>query len=457
MDQKTRVLGKRSPNKSNAVNGEAEMYIKGTKEEVSYGKQVALEETVKNLHEQVACLLCECNAKDRLMAEHAKAAQEANSGRERAEALAAIQKQQLENVLQQKVAAIKRLIHINAALKNCKRELSSNKIYQDQKATLEKSHKKLESKYVEAKKKLANLAVENARLTKSLVNKEQIIKDVNSQISKAREFKIKSRHAVMTNKQQLETERQKLRLLVKKRAPRNHSKGVDRRMSLVIKQLSEVEEENQMLKESASKREIEIQNLKAELNNGNSAVNEMSDHFENLKLINYDLDQQLSAAKVELKEAVHNISFLEMELEDKNHHCNGLEATCLELQLQLSSVSGKDVVTKDLEEEEEKMLQNGKKITEELTDNKLTRHSSLNDLMAADTGVDWEVVLNPPRIKEIITATETEEPYILVPRALSIVPVKNRGKRAGLLKSLLFRGKKGGNRKKLLCFAAYKV
>ncbi|XP_076919483.1 uncharacterized protein LOC143580293 [Bidens hawaiensis] len=390
------------------------------------------------------------------MAQHAKTAQEANSGRERAEALAAVQKQQLENVLQQKVASIERLIHLNAALKNCKRELSSNKIEQDQKAALEKSHKKLESKYVEAKKKLANLTVENAQLTKALVNKEQIIKDVNSQISKAREFKIKSRHAVMTNKQQLETKRQKLRLLVKKRAPKSHSKGLDRRMSLVIKQLSEVEEENRILKESARKRESEIQNLKAEPNNGNSGVNEMNDHFENLKLINYDLDQQLSAAKVELKEAVHKISFLEMELEDKNHYCNGLEAACLELQLQLSSVSAKDVVTEDLEEEE-KMLQNGKKITEELTNNKLTRHSSLNDLMAADDGVDWEVVLNPPRIKEIVTTTETEEPYILVPRALSIVPVKNRGKRTELLKWLLFRGKKGGNRKKLLCFAAYKV
>lgn len=49
-------------------------------QKLPYGKQVALEETVKNLHKQVACLLCECNAKDRLMAEHAKTAQEANSG-----------------------------------------------------------------------------------------------------------------------------------------------------------------------------------------------------------------------------------------------------------------------------------------------------------------------------------------------------------------------------------------
>ncbi|KAI3815213.1 hypothetical protein L1987_14873 [Smallanthus sonchifolius] len=397
------------------------------------------------------------------MAEHAKTAQEANSGRERAEALVAIQKQELENVIQQKVAAVERLIHLNAALKNCRQELSSTKIEQDQKMILEMAHKRLQSKYIEAKKKLANLTIENARLTKALVKKEEIIEDVNNQISKAtakfnalvsrldstergnnvlkneygflkKELKIKSRHAVMANRQQLETERQKLRLLVRKGAPghpktnpRNHSnKALDRRMSLLIKQLSEVEEENRILKESTCKREDEIQNLKAELarvrrdeqNNGDLVMNQMNDHFENLRLTNFDLDQQLFAAKAQLQQALHQISFLEMELEDKSHDCTGLEATCLELQLQLTSISSKDVVTEDLEQEETP-LQTGMKITAELTDNELTHHCSLHDLMAAEDGVKWEVVLSPP-IKEIINATEPAERHIVVPRVLPI-------------------------------------
>ncbi|KAJ0438414.1 putative filament-like plant protein [Helianthus annuus] len=389
MDQKTWFLGKKYPEKSNVVRSEANIYAKANEEQkLPYGKQVALEETVKNLHEQIACLLCECNAKDRLMAEHVKAAQEANSGKERAEALVAIQKQELENVIQQKVAAVERLIHLNAALKNCKRELSCTKIEQDRKVILEKAHKKLESKYIEAKKKLANLTVENARLTKALEKKEEIIKDVNNQISKAtaefnalvsrcdstergnnvlkheygllkKELKIKSRHAVTANRQQLETERQKLRIT----------------------------------------------------------------------------------------------SFLEMELEDKGHLCRELEATCLELQFQLTS---KDVVTEDVEQEEKTLLP-GMKITKELTNDKLTDHSSLHDHMTAEDGVEWEVVLSPPVIKEIINATETEEPYIVVPRALSIVQVKKRVKRYELLRRLLFRGKRGCYKKRLLCFAAYKV
>ncbi|KAK1414502.1 hypothetical protein QVD17_30248 [Tagetes erecta] len=502
MDQKTRFLGKRStPEELNAVNSEAEMHIvRNEEEKLPYGKQVALEESIKNLHKQVACLICECNAKDRLMAEHAKTAQDANSGRERAEALVAIQKQELENVLQQKVAAFERLAHLNAALKNCRQELSSAKVEEDKKVIFEMAHKRLESKYIEAKKKLANLTVENARLTKALVKKEEIIKDVNNQIFKAssefnalvsrldstergnnvlkheychlkKELKVKNRHAVMANRQQLETERQKLRLLVKKRAPghpkaypKNHLKGVDRRMSLVIKQLSEVEEENKILQESACKREDEIQNLKAELarmsrdeqNNGDLIMNQMNDHFENLKLTNFDLDQQLSVAKGQLKEAFHTISFLEMELEDKNHQCKRLEATCLELQLQLTSVCSKDVVT-DYLDQEEKLIQTGMKITTELTDNKLTHNCSLHNLMAAEDGVDWEFVLNPPMIKEIINVTETEQRYIVVPRVLPIVPIKKRRRHTELLRRLLFRGKRGGSKKKLLSFAAYKV
>ncbi|KAD2393119.1 hypothetical protein E3N88_40096 [Mikania micrantha] len=448
---------------------------------LSYGKQIALEETVRNLHEQVACLLCECNAKDKLMAEHAKTAQEANSARERAEALVAIQKQELENELQQKEAAIERLVHLNAALKNCRWELSSTKMKQDQKLMIEMAHVRLESKYIEAKKKLANLTVENARLTKALHKKDETIKDVHDQISNTTtkfnalmsrldpaergnnlfKHKVRGRYADMANRQQLETERQKLRLLVRKRAPghpkanpKSRFKSVDTRISFMIKQLSEVEQENKILKESVCKRDDEIHSLKAELaemrcdeqNNGNNIMNLMTDHFENLNLTNFGLEHQLSASKVQLKEAIQEISFLEMELEDKSHRCKRLEATCLELQLQLTS---KDMVTENLDQEE-KLLENGMKITAELTDKKSTNNSSLHDLITADDGVDWEVLLNRPMIKELINVTETEQRYMVVPRALPIVPIKKRCKHIELLRRLLFRG----NKKKLLGFAA---
>ncbi|XP_024980662.1 filament-like plant protein 7 isoform X2 [Cynara cardunculus var. scolymus] len=664
MDQKTWIRMKKSLEKSIPMNDEAEISVKGNEEEkFPYEKKAALEETVKNLHEQVACLLCECNVKDKLMAEHVKTAQKANTGREKAEAEVVKWKRELEGMLQQKVAANERLVRLNAALKNCRQQLSSSKVEHDRRVNIEREHKRLESKYTEARKKLANLTVENARLTKALVKKEEIIEDVNNQMSEAtaefnalisrldftergndvlkyeyrvleRELKMRNRRADVAKRQhqesaknvaKLEAERQKLRLLVRRRIPghaktkpSNHPKAVDKRKSVMIKRLCEVEEENKILKESESKREKEIRLLKAELtrkrcgeqNIGiamqhemirNSGVNlnekekeelvsvdahssdkdnlDMAgkklvpqslddafnssekdydwlqhvlletlehthdskrsfdevlediriafqhryhaslieqrrgpinkldevndvhkdleakllesenrivdlktelkrlkeskrmteDHFENLKLINVDLDHQLFAAKLQIKEALRKVSFLEMELEDRSHHFEGLEAACLELQLQLAryvmhSVSHKDVVSEDFEQEG-KSLQT---ITAEMTNNKKSsQHTSLRDRMAADDGIDTEDLLNSSMIKEIITTKETKEPTIprhntcntsygvknVIPRALSVVPSKQRRKGIELLRKLLYRRKRGGNKKKLLTFA----
>ncbi|PWA48109.1 filament-like plant protein [Artemisia annua] len=428
MDRKTCIWLKRSPVKSIVVNNDAQIFVKGDEE-------------------KVASHYCECNAKDRIMAEHALTSQDVHAGRRRDEALVATKKQVPEGILQQKV----RLVHLIEAFKNSKEEI-----------------KMLESKYTHARKKVANLTAENTRLTKTLVKKEKIIRNISNQMSEAKEdfnvlisrldstergnnvlkyeyhllekeLQMRSRHADVPNRQELEAERQKLRLLVNKRIPgprKNRPKVVDSRMSLMIKQLCEVEEENKILREHAFKRENEYRLLKAELarmkcdeekNNGNFRLpcfdvhslnnanidmetklleseknfvslkteveflkesNRMSeehfDNMDNLKLVNVDLEQQLSAAKLEIKEALRKVCFLEMELEERSHHFEGLEAACLELQLQLASISSKDEVTED---PEHKLRQNGPVITTELTDSKkLTSHLSLRDQMAAEDG-----------------------------------------------------------------------
>ncbi|XP_071691733.1 uncharacterized protein [Rutidosis leptorrhynchoides] len=550
MEQNTSVRGEKSSQKSIAVNAEAETYAKLHEEQMlTYEKEVALMETVKNLHEQVAFLLCECNLKDRLLDEHTKAAQEANTAKERAEALLAMHKQELEDAVHKKTAANERLVHLNSALKNCRQQSSCLRVEQDRRVSVEKAYKKLESKYSEARKKLANLTVENARLTKSLFTKEEIIKKVSNQMSEAKEnftehvtrldcserensvlkyeycflekeLKKRSRYADMANRQQIEAERQKLRLLVKKRVPGqykmkpdNYTKVVDRQMSLTIKQLCEVEEENKILKERVLRRENEIRRLNAELarinedDNGNLGVKKRAivsdnvdmeakilesekqivslktklesmkdtkgtteDYLENLKLINYDLDNQLCAAKAQIKEALQKVCFLEMELEDRiNNDHEELEATCLELQLQLNSVSCKDSVAED-HVQEEKCLHTELEITEELTDNKkLKQRSSLRDQMAAEDGLYIGNLLNSPTIKEIINAEEIKEPSRscyntcntsyrvkhVLHRSLPIVILYDKG--TGLLKKLLLRRRKNRNRKKLRKFSAYKI
>ncbi|PWA78895.1 hypothetical protein CTI12_AA177110 [Artemisia annua] len=637
MDQKTWLWKKRSPQKSIDANIEAE----NDAETLQYEREAALERTVKNLHEKVASLLCECNAKDNLISEHSKTAQEAIEGRERAIAEMALQNQKLEEAVQQKIEANERLIHLNSALKDYRQQVSALKDEQANRVS----------------DKLANLTVENARLAKALMMKEELIEDVSQQMSQAsvefnelisrldsaekendilkyeyrvleRELEIRSRCADVANQQhqesmkrvvKLEAECQKLRSVVKKQITGSH----DKRLVLMINRLCEVEEENKILKESMRKRDDEIHLLQEEfaqmrcdVSHGNGAsqrtmigVSEMSlmddfvemeklaivsvdtcnldsvgkelvpvvegdtwlqpvlkaiseqthvskrslddildeirvalqcrydsaanddlvsgyitwkspdtdksssnkanmispeksivspkteleglqesklmieDQLENQKLINEELDHKLSVATVQINEANQKLSALKVELEDRSHCCEELEATCLDLQLQLASASNKDVVNVDVEQEvkqpqsgweltvasaklaecQETIFSIGRQLkaltpsTEQsdlTTDKKSSQHSSLRDHMEAEDTGDMED-LSSPKTKEVITATETKVPLPVVrvgsckSRALVIVPTKKRGKGTELLRKLLFRKKRGSSKKVL--------
>lgn len=81
--------------------------------------------------------------------------------------------------------------------------------------------------------------------------------------------------------------------------------------------------------------EQSIGNLQVELETLKESKGMIEDQIENQNSINEDLDTQLTVAKAKLNEVFQKFSSLEVELEDKNNSCEDLEATCLELQLQL--------------------------------------------------------------------------------------------------------------------------
>ncbi|CAI9260069.1 unnamed protein product [Lactuca saligna] len=346
---------------------------------------------------------------------------------------------------------------------------------------MERANKRLESKYTElTRRKLANPTVENSQSTKDSVKKEDLIENISNQMSKEtteyhvlkRELKIRTLNADVAKQEtaSLEAERQRLRLLVKKRVPGNEkTKSVDKSKSLMIKKLYEVEEENRILKESLCKRENEIRILKREKVEWNheekilelenkivslelevERVNESKrtteEKFEDLRLINVDLDYQLYASKFEIKEAFRKLSVLEMELEDKSQQYEELETTCLELQLQLASVSCKNEVSEDLHS-----ISGYEGVKELINNKKLREHSSIL-----------------PTIKEILTTKETKDLHYntcnnlcrlknVAPQALTIVPRMKRSKGTELLWKLLIRRKKRGNMKKLHRFATYHI
>ncbi|CAK9167123.1 unnamed protein product [Ilex paraguariensis] len=83
----------------------------------------------------------------------------------------------------------------------------------------------------------------------------------------------------------------------------------------------------------------------------------------NHKMEKEDLDRQLTEARVELNEAQQKFSTLEMEMENKINYCEELESTSLDLQLQLESVTKRDIPKSDIEQEENQ-LQTDWEITE---------------------------------------------------------------------------------------------
>lgn len=81
--------------------------------------------------------------------------------------------------------------------------------------------------------------------------------------------------------------------------------------------------------------EKKIVNLQKELETLKELKGTVESQIVNQHLVNQDLDAQLTAARNELNETRRNFAALEVELDNKNNCFEELEATCLELQLQL--------------------------------------------------------------------------------------------------------------------------
>ncbi|XP_057863305.2 filament-like plant protein 7 [Cryptomeria japonica] len=139
--------------------------------------QLMLSNNVKDLRERLAAALAESNAKDDLVKQHAKVAEEAVSGWEKAREDAVSLKQELDAARQQKVAAEDRVSHLDGALKECMRQLRHVREEQEQaihdvvmkKAReLDMIQQELEAKLAETNRRLLEMGAENSALHKSL-------------------------------------------------------------------------------------------------------------------------------------------------------------------------------------------------------------------------------------------------------------------------------------------------
>ncbi|KAK3195826.1 hypothetical protein Dsin_027136 [Dipteronia sinensis] len=126
--------------------------------------------------------------------------------------------------------------------------------------------------------------------------------------------------------------------------------------------LESATDKSQSLMEQVHESEENIGNLESEVRSLKESKEMIEDQIENQKSINEDLDTQLTVAKAKLSEVFQKYSSLEVELEYKHNCCEELEATCLELQLQLESVATKETPKHSIDQDG-KVSQNDWEIT----------------------------------------------------------------------------------------------
>lgn len=128
------------------------------------------------------------NAKDELVKQHMKIAEEAVAGWEKAEAEAADIKEKLEVAIQQKLATEDRVSHLDGALKECMKQLRHVREEQEQKIheamvkktrEWEKIRTDLEARLDDATNELCEALAENQAMSKSLQERAKNIAEIS--------------------------------------------------------------------------------------------------------------------------------------------------------------------------------------------------------------------------------------------------------------------------------------
>ncbi|CAN1133432.1 Filament-like plant protein 7 [Linum perenne] len=186
-----------------------------------------------------------------------------------------------------------------------------------------------------------------------------------------------------------------------------------------------VQSENQRLKDELKVAEAKLQSetektealineardLRAEIESIRDEKSMVDDQLENQKSMNEDLDTQLTVAKSKLNEIMQKYSCLEVELEDKNDCCEELESTCLDLQLQLESVSSNETINNSINEEEKQSSQTGWEITAasaklaECQETILNLGKQLKALASPKEAALFDKVFNATNGADIVTTT----------------------------------------------------
>ncbi|GLT74816.1 hypothetical protein SLA2020_465880 [Shorea laevis] len=271
MDHKTWLWRKKSSEKLILTPDKANHSQKGNEEETLVDNKGELENEMKILKDKLSSALSECSEKDELVKKHSTMMQEAVAGWEKAKVEIASLRQDLDTALQHRVVTEERSTQSDAALKECMQQLRFVREEQEQRIhdavmkasnEYEKSQMLLEEKLAETSKRLAKVGAESSNISKALLAKEKQIEDINKQRAQMEaDF-----NALMTRLDSKEKENASLkyevRVLEKEVEIRNEEREFNRRTAEAshkqhlesVKKIAKLESECQRLRLLVRKR-----------------------------------------------------------------------------------------------------------------------------------------------------------------------------------------------------------
>ncbi|KAG6605212.1 Filament-like plant protein 7, partial [Cucurbita argyrosperma subsp. sororia] len=191
MDQKSWLWRKKSSEKIIVSSDKVNLSVNKNEEETLLIDKARLEKDLEIANDKLSVALSDCKTKDELVKKLTNMEQEAIARWEKAKSEVAILKQDLNDAVQKRLAGEERLIHLDAALKECMQQLRFVREEQEQRIhdavsktsnEFEKTRKILEEKLADTCKRLSKLGGENAQLSKALLVKDKMIEDLNREL-----------------------------------------------------------------------------------------------------------------------------------------------------------------------------------------------------------------------------------------------------------------------------------
>ncbi|KAL5231049.1 hypothetical protein ABZP36_029825 [Zizania latifolia] len=220
---------------------------------------------VNSLNEKLSAAQSDITAKDSLVKQHAKVAEEAVSGWEKAEAEALALKLQLETVTLSKLAAEERAAHLDGALKECVKQVRTVKEEGEQKLQdvvfaktkqWEMMKAELEAKLASFEQELIRAGAENDALSRSLEERANLLMKVDGEKAQAEAQIEVLKGTIQSGEKEITSLKYELHIISKELEIRNEEKNMSVRSADVstkqhledVKKISKLEAECQRLR-----------------------------------------------------------------------------------------------------------------------------------------------------------------------------------------------------------------